>query len=187
MRRVALRLSCNLAQPARATAGPSLLRLQGVPGSAAALWRPRALPLLPWLEARRHFAKGKGKGGSKQDKKAGKRAPSAAKRLAFNSETVDVTDADSAGRWRELLAGSGVQRASVSGSGIFKDAQSDASIRARFFAGEIVAWQVAIPDFGMVEGLFQITALEYGGSHDGEMTFEIALESAGLISFAAGS
>ncbi|HEY6633165.1 MAG TPA: phage major tail protein, TP901-1 family, partial [Rhizobiaceae bacterium] len=38
------------------------------------------------------------------------------KRIAFNSETVDITDADSAGRWRELLAGSGVQRAAVSGS-----------------------------------------------------------------------
>ena len=60
------------------------------------------------------------------------------KRIAFNSETVDITDADSAGRWRELLAGSGVQRAAISGSGIFKDAQSDASMRQRFFAGEIV-------------------------------------------------
>jgi TP901-1 family phage major tail protein len=64
------------------------------------------------------------------------------KRIAFNSETVDITDADSAGRWRELLAGSGVQRASLSGSGIFKDAQSDAAIRAKFFAGEISGWQL---------------------------------------------
>src|SRR5690606_17011634 len=74
------------------------------------------------------------------------------RRLAFNSETVDVTDSASAGRWRELLAGGGVQRASISGSGIFKGAQSDDRIRACFFAGEIVAWQLAIPDFGTVEG-----------------------------------
>ena len=105
------------------------------------------------------------------------------KRLAFNSETVDITDADSAGRWRELLAGSGVQRAAVSASGIFKDAASDAAIRTRFFAGEIADWQLAIPDFGIVTGPFQITALEYSGNHDGEVTFEIALESAGPISF----
>jgi len=105
------------------------------------------------------------------------------KRLAFNSETVDVTDSDSAGRWRELLAGSGVQRASISGSGIFKDAQSDDRIRACFFAGEIAAWQLAIPDFGTVEGSFQVTALEYSGNHDGEVTFEIALESAGPVNF----
>ncbi|WP_442578512.1 phage major tail protein, TP901-1 family [Mesorhizobium sp. ASY16-5R] len=107
------------------------------------------------------------------------------RRLAFNSETVDVTDADSAGRWRELLAGSGIQRASAGGSGIFKDAQSDASIRTRFFSADIVDWQLAIPDFGIVEGPFQITALEYSGNHDGEVTFEIGLESAGAISFEA--
>jgi len=107
------------------------------------------------------------------------------KRIAFNSETVDITDADSAGRWRELLAGSGVQRAAISGSGIFKDAQSDATIRARFFAGEIAGWQLAVPDFGTVEGPFQITSLDYTGSHDGEVTFEMALESAGPVSFAA--
>ena len=107
------------------------------------------------------------------------------KRLAFNAETVDVTDAESAGRWRELLAGSGVQRASVSGAGIFKDAASDAAIRTRFFGAEIAAWQFVIPDFGTVEGPFQITALEYSGAHDGEVTFEIALESAGSLGFAA--
>ena len=107
------------------------------------------------------------------------------KRLAFNSETVDATNADSAGRWRELLAGSGVQRASIAGSGIFKDAASDARMRSAFFTSEILGWQLVIPDFGALEGPFQITALEYSGNHDGEVTFELALESAGPISFEA--
>jgi TP901-1 family phage major tail protein len=107
------------------------------------------------------------------------------KRIAFNSETVDITDADSAGRWRELLAGSGIQRAAISGAGIFKDAQSDALIRAKFFAGDIAAWQMTVPDFGVLSGGFQITSLEYTGAHDGEITFEIALESAGAVDFAA--
>lgn len=105
------------------------------------------------------------------------------KRIAFNSETVNVTDSDSVGRWRELLAGSGVQRASISGSGIFKDAQSDAQIRSRFFAGEISNWQLSVPDFGVVQGAFQITSLEYTGTHDGEVTFEMALESARPVGF----
>ena len=108
-----------------------------------------------------------------------------ARRLAFNAEAVDITDAESAGRWRELLGGAGVQRASLSGGGLFKDQASDALARSVFFAGEIRAWQVAIPDFGTVTGPFQITALEYAGRHDGEMTFEIALESAGALGFAA--
>lgn len=107
------------------------------------------------------------------------------KRLAFNSEAVDITDADSTGRWRELLGGAGVQRASLSASGIFKDATSDGLIRSRFFGGTISIWQLVIPDFGMLSGPFQITALEYTGNHDGEVAFEIALESAGVISFEA--
>ena len=52
------------------------------------------------------------------------------RRIAFNAETVDVTDADSAGRWRELLEGAGVKRASIAGSGIFRDAGTDATVHA---------------------------------------------------------
>lgn len=76
-----------------------------------------------------------------------------------------------------------MQRASISGSGIFKDAASDAAIRERFFSGTIAQWQLAIPSFGFVTGPFQITALEYSGNHDGEVVFEIALESAGKLTF----
>ena len=108
-----------------------------------------------------------------------------ARRLAFNAQTVDVTDSESAGRWRELLEGAGVRRAGLTGSGLFKDAASDALIRAAFFAGSILTYQVVIPDFGTVTAPFQVTALDYAGSHDGEVTFEIALESAGAVSFAA--
>jgi TP901-1 family phage major tail protein len=103
--------------------------------------------------------------------------------LTFNAAVVDATDAESAGRWRELLAGGGIKRASVSGSGIFKDQASDARIRELFFAGTIRAWRLILPDFGTVEGPFQITALEFSADHAGEVTFEIALESAGELGF----
>lgn len=109
------------------------------------------------------------------------------KRLAFNSATVDITDAESAGRWRELLAGSGVRQAAISGSGIFKDADSDAQMRTKFFTGDISDWQFTVPGLGVVEGAFQITSLEYTGAHDGEVTFDVALESAGEIDFTAAS
>jgi TP901-1 family phage major tail protein len=48
------------------------------------------------------------------------------RRLALNADTVDVTNAESVGRWRELLAGAGIMRASVAGNGVFKDETSDA-------------------------------------------------------------
>ena len=107
------------------------------------------------------------------------------RRLAFNAETVDITSADSTDRWRELLAGAGVKRASLSGSGLFKDAASDALVRQAFFDGTVNDCQVVLPDFGTVAGLFQITSLEFAGQHNGEVTFDIALESAGAVTFTA--
>lgn len=107
--------------------------------------------------------------------------------IAFNAAAIDVTDAESAGRWRELLSGGGIKRAAVAGSGIFKDASSDATIRSLFFAGTIRNWQLILPDFGTVEGPFQIVALEFSADHAGEVTFELALESAGQLGFSAAS
>ena len=107
------------------------------------------------------------------------------RRIAFNAEPIDITNADSAGRWRELLEGAGVRRAGIAGSGIFKDAASDASVRELFFDGAVRTWQVVVPDFGTISGPFQVTGLEYAGEHDGEIAYEIALESAGALSFGA--
>jgi TP901-1 family phage major tail protein len=107
------------------------------------------------------------------------------RRIGFNAEAVDVTNADSAGRWRELLEGAGVRRAGISGAGIFKDAASDASVRELFFDGAVRTWQVVVPDFGTISGPFQVSGLEYAGEHDGEVSYELALESAGQLSFAA--
>ena len=106
-----------------------------------------------------------------------------ARALSFNAESVDISHTESAGRWRELLEGAGMRRASLSGSGLFKDSESDARLRGVFFEGGIVTWQIIIPDFGTIEGPFQITALEYSGNHDNELTFEMSLESAGQLTF----
>lgn len=108
-----------------------------------------------------------------------------ATRMNFNAETVDVTTIESQGGWRELLGGSGVRSASISGSGIFKDESTDERARQIFFGGLTPDFQVIVPDFGTVEGPFQVTSLEYAGSHDGEATFELSMASAGAISFTA--
>ena len=89
------------------------------------------------------------------------------RKIAFNAEPIDITNADSAGRWRELLEGAGVRRAGIAGSGIFKDAASDARVRELFFDGAVRTWQVVIPDFGTISGRFQVTGLEYAGETAG--------------------
>ncbi|WP_411352755.1 phage major tail protein, TP901-1 family [Leisingera aquaemixtae] len=108
-----------------------------------------------------------------------------ATRISFNAESVDVTSLESQGGWRELLAGAGVRSASISGSGIFRDEATDERARQLFFEGLTPEFQVIIPDFGIVQGAFQVTALEYAGSHNGEATYELSLASAGQLSFSA--
>ncbi len=104
-------------------------------------------------------------------------------RVALNAQTVDITTRESAGRWRELLSGAGIRSAALSGAGLFTDAAADAAIRALFFDTEIARWQVVLPDFGTLEGPFQLTALEFSGEHDGAMAYDISLASAGALAF----
>jgi TP901-1 family phage major tail protein len=108
-----------------------------------------------------------------------------ATRISFNAETVDVTSLESTGGWRELLGGAGVKSATISGNGVFRDAATDARARQIFFDGETPDFQVVIPDFGIVEGRFQITSLEYSGNHNGEATYSMSLASAGALEFVA--
>ncbi|MCK0139025.1 phage major tail protein, TP901-1 family [Aliiroseovarius sp. F47248L] len=108
-----------------------------------------------------------------------------ATRLSFNAESVDVTSLESTGGWRELLGGAGVKSASISGSGVFKDATTDERARQIFFDNEVPDFQVIVPGFGVVEGPFMITSVEYAGSHNGEATYELSMASAGELSFTA--
>ncbi len=108
-----------------------------------------------------------------------------ATRISFNAETVDVTSLESAGGWRELLAGAGVKSAAISGSGVFRDNATDARARQIFFDAEMPNFQVVMPSFGIIEGPFQITAIDYAGSHNGEASYELSLASAGLLIFTA--
>jgi TP901-1 family phage major tail protein len=108
-----------------------------------------------------------------------------ATRFSLNAETVDVTSLESTGGWRELLGGAGVKTAAISGSGVFKDADTDERARQIFFDGETPDFQVIVPGFGTIEGPFQITSIEYAGSHNGEATYELSLASAGALNFVA--
>ncbi|WP_420470834.1 phage major tail protein, TP901-1 family [Brevundimonas sp. FT23042] len=106
-----------------------------------------------------------------------------ARTIALNARTIDATDGDSAGRWRELLAGAGVRSIAVNGQGVFRDAASDALIREAFFSQDAQVWRLIVPDFGQLQGPFLVAALEYAGQHEGEASFAISLASAGEITF----
>jgi len=105
--------------------------------------------------------------------------------LSLNAETVDVTHSESAGGWRELLAGAGVRQASVAGAGVFLSGAAAETVRGVFFSGAVRAWRIVVPGFGDIEGPFLIANLDYSGAHDGEAQMAIALQSAGALTFTA--
>ena len=102
--------------------------------------------------------------------------------LGFNATNIDVTNSDSTDMWRELLD-SGVKSATISGSGVFKDAASDAALRAAFFNQTLCNWQIVIPSFGTIAGPFKLASLQYDGPYDGELKITLSLASAGALSF----
>jgi predicted secreted protein len=55
-----------------------------------------------------------------------------ARTLAFNAATVDVTDTESVGRWREVLEGAGIKTVRITGSGML-------AVAERFESGRIAA------------------------------------------------
>lgn len=103
--------------------------------------------------------------------------------LALNATTVDVTNSDSVDMWRELLADGGIMSATISGSGVFKDAASDTALRTAFFSQTLCDWQIVIPSFGTMAGPFKITALQYDGPYDGELKLTLSLAAAGALTF----
>ncbi|WP_210208250.1 phage major tail protein, TP901-1 family [Rhodoplanes roseus] len=98
-----------------------------------------------------------------------------------------MTPLQRSGVW--TTTGSRIKKASGAGRSDASDtvgrtADVDATLRQIVFDGAVRTYQLVIPDFGTVTGSFQITSLEFAGEHNGEVTFELALESAGALIFA---
>lgn len=105
--------------------------------------------------------------------------------LSLNARTVDVTHADSAGGWRELLAGVGLKTCTISGAGVFVDDAAAIRLRQLFFDQKAADWQLVMAGAGVMAGKFMVAALDYSGRFDGEASWSISLASAGEIAFTA--
>ncbi len=73
----------------------------------------------------------------------------------------------------------------ISGTGKFTDAAADELCRSLLMTGQIRQWQGIMPSFGVFQGLFQITSMQYSGPHDKEITYQMSLESGGEIGWTA--
>lgn len=108
--------------------------------------------------------------------------------LTLNRESVDVTNSDSPGMMRELLADGGVRSVSVSGNGVFKSSATEAAVVTHILTGTThKTFQVIVPGLGTFSGPFHISSSELGGEYNAEVTHAISLDSAGTITFTAGA
>lgn len=100
--------------------------------------------------------------------------------FSINGETIDVTNKGSAGQ-RELLADAGVVSISTSGSGVFVDDDYFKLVHDKMLAQDHANCKITVPGFMSYSGDFAISSLEMSGEHNGEVTYSISLESAGVI------
>jgi TP901-1 family phage major tail protein len=107
------------------------------------------------------------------------------KSVRMNGSAIDITDSDSTDLWTELLDGGGVKSMEVSGSGRFNDDAAIERARLLFMTGALEAFRFFVPSWGTFEGQFAITSLEFGGSHDSEVTFSATFMSSGKPTWTA--
>ncbi|WCL55781.1 phage major tail protein, TP901-1 family [Gimibacter soli] len=103
--------------------------------------------------------------------------------FTFSGETIDVTSKDSGG-YRALMAG-GTRALSTSGSGVFVSDDIVKMLNTKIAAGELVDCELVVPGLGSYSGMFAIKSLEMSGEHNGEVTYSISLDSAGVVAFTA--
>ena len=103
--------------------------------------------------------------------------------IQLNQETVDITNADSANNYRELLAGVGVRSLTISGDGVFTDSVGENEIKDAWLENEFRDAEFTVPGLGVFTCSVQVTQLQYSGDFNKEVTASVTFESAGAITF----
>lgn len=108
-----------------------------------------------------------------------------AKSITINSESIDITNSDSTGLWREFHTTAGVKQLSASGSGVFLDGADVNKIMTNMMTTtQVYLTELVVPGLGTFTGNIAYTQLAFAGNHNGEVTYDVTIESAGPITFA---
>lgn len=102
--------------------------------------------------------------------------------MTINSEVVDVTAKDTEG-WRDLMEGAGTKSMTISLEGPYKAAAYEETLRGYAHSASINAYTLENEAGDGWAGDFQITSYSRAGVFNGEETYSMTLESAGVIEF----
>ena len=110
------------------------------------------------------------------------------KQVKRSTTKVDVTSADSAGRWQELLPGAAAQGLSFSASDfVWLNDAAYTAVKSAFEGGTLLQCQIVYPGAGFYQGAFVVTQLDDTAPHDREISSALTLESSGVPVWAAGA
>lgn len=105
--------------------------------------------------------------------------------ITVTESEVDVTTKDDAGI-RYQLEGNILSSVTVTGSGVFTDSATIATIRNAALAGTHRGYKIEVVDSAttggtIYTGSFRITSFEENGAFDGEANYSISLSSSGAV------
>lgn len=102
--------------------------------------------------------------------------------LTINNEPVDITNSDDSGI-RKLLEGAGVNSVGIKAQGVYVDDAVVNTLRTVALTNMHGNYQLVVP--GTVtrtyQGSFMIATFEEAGSYNGSVTYNLTLESAGVV------
>jgi TP901-1 family phage major tail protein len=101
--------------------------------------------------------------------------------VTISNSVVDVTTADSDGRFRELLEGGGITSVSVQGAGIFQgDGPAKQALLAAF-TGAMLTARITIPGMCRLDAPWLVSNFQNGNDYTDATTFSATFENAGFV------
>lgn len=103
--------------------------------------------------------------------------------FTLNRGAPEVTNKDSPGLWRELLASAGIVSLDIQCEGILDGGTAYQALRGRVISGAQASYTLAFDGGDTFAGPFRITQIEEAGAVDGEQTYKMTLMSAGSLAY----
>jgi TP901-1 family phage major tail protein len=108
-----------------------------------------------------------------------------AKSIKLDQTNVDITTADSSGRWREMINGAGVRSVEIDGAGMYDRDPGIKLALAAFNNSALATMRFAHTGIGMqIDGAFIIDSISIDSPYDGAAGYSIKVSSAGAITLA---
>lgn len=104
--------------------------------------------------------------------------------FTINGAAVEVTDKDSPGQYRELLAGAGAVKVTLTARGLLHGNSQSHTLASRCIARSIDNYRLEFDNGDSLSGGFQLTHFEASGSFDGEQIYNLTFESGAALTFA---